>query len=178
MLECEMDYQGLMKQKTAIMYLQKEMHFVPTCTIPEASLRLRKVRPPWILCKATQPHNLTRLPTSVTPKSPQFAVLFTQFNAESLTGASGSWRASTVVEVEVVVQEGTKDGDRGTRGARDKDFKRVIRERRGERRKRGEARRSDPAIVVCLWKERRREWGFSPCAIVSVHSSRVDLVLI
>jgi hypothetical protein len=57
-----------------------------------------------------------------------------------------------VVEVEAV-QEGMKDSGRGTRGAREMDLKRVSRERRGESRKRGEARRSEPAIVASLSKE-------------------------
>lgn len=83
-------------------------HYPHTWTRPVWSRRLTKVRPPWILCKATHPQSLTFLPTSSVDKSPQYLVLLTQtrlsfrgcacLGSESRESAAGDEAAEAEVE--------------------------------------------------------------------------------
>lgn len=74
-----------------------------TWTMPVWSLRLRKVRPPWSLWRATQPQRRTRLPTSLIDNWPQKPVRETQSRVVvvSLKGIDGlGGRVSVEAEVE------------------------------------------------------------------------------
>lgn len=84
-----------------------------TWTIPVWSLRLMKVRPPWIRWRATHPQSLTRLPTSFSVNSPQYWFLLTHWSASVVLGGGDRGILLSVTTTEVEEEEEEERGRRG-----------------------------------------------------------------